>query len=132
MSWLCSLISLIPSHCPPLPRRKHPKTFSVPCLGTSLGQIAVQGMGLEDWRKESLGVVVVLLQAGAAKLLAAITGIYVDIDVPVLPPSPQSNLIFFVPTICLRLPPQMEKAGKEGVGMSWCSMRWSLPAQCVL
>lgn len=97
MSWLCSLISLILSHCPPLPRRKHPKTFSVPCLGTSLGQIAVQGMGLEDWRKESLGVVVMLLQAGAAKLLAAITDIYVDIDVPVLPPSPQSNPFFFCP-----------------------------------
>lgn len=78
-------------------------------------------------------MVAVLLQAGAAKLLAAITDIYVDIDVPVLPPSPQSNLFFFfVPTIYFRLPPQMEKAGKEGVGMRWCLMCWSLPAQCVL
>lgn len=47
VSWLYSFLSLFASHCPPLPWREHPRTFSVAGLGTSLSQIAVQVMGLE-------------------------------------------------------------------------------------
>lgn len=50
-------------------------------------------------------MVVLLLQAGAARLLADIRGVCMAGDVPVLPPSPQSNIYFYF------LPPQMEKTG---------------------
>lgn len=97
VSWLCSLISLFPSHCPPLPWREHPKTFLVACPGTPLSD-ASDGLG-------GLGITGgggCASPSRCCKTLQVFVWLVMYLCCLLLP---QSNIYFYF------LPPQMEKTG---------------------